>query len=138
MPRVSRLLGKPVPPDPAQVAQAIARRTGNRIIPTDAQTANRLGLTTQVQAKNVFLTDGGKKRRVTVGNRSIELRPVVVRHFSHNESESVIQGLRFVGESNITNAIIGKLRGELTASQKAALRRKIGNAPEWMRDALKT
>ncbi len=90
-----------------------------------------------MQAKNVFLTDGGKKRRVTVGNRSIELRPVVVRHFSHNESESVIQGLRFVGESNITNAITDKLRGELTASQKAALRRKIGNAPEWMRDALR-
>ena len=47
-PRMSKLLGKVVPPDPAKVAEAMARRTGSQIVPTRAQTANVLGLTTQI------------------------------------------------------------------------------------------
>ena len=121
-PRVSKLLGKVVPPDPAMVAEAMARRTGSQIVPTRAQTANVLGLTTQIQAKNVFLTNSGKPRKVKVGNQTIELRPVASRSFPKNNSESVIQALRFVGEGNITDAIIAKLKAELKTFREPVLR----------------
>ena len=135
-PRVSSLLGILVPPDPAQVAAALARRTGNRIFPTEAQVASALGLTTQVQARNVFLTNGGKKRQFKVGEQTIELRPTAARYFPLNQSEAVIQGLRFVGEGNITEQSIQRLKAQLNNRQKAALRRKLPDAPGWMQPAL--
>ncbi|MDX1934607.1 MAG: DUF6088 family protein [Capsulimonadales bacterium] len=136
-PRISKLLGKASPPEPGKVAEAVARRTGNRVVPTEAQTANALGLTTQVQARNIYLTDGGKKRRVRVQNQTIELRPTSARYFPRNGSEAIIQGLRFVGEGNITEEMIERMQGELTNRQKAALRRKLPDAPSWMLPALR-
>jgi predicted transcriptional regulator of viral defense system len=139
-PRVSALVEKPVPPDPAQVAAALARRTGGEIIPSQAQAANLLGLTTQVPAKNVFQTNGGKTRRVKVGNQTIELRRVSARRFSgsrRDKAEAIIQGLQFVGEGNVTSAIIAKLRGDLSERQKTALRAHMADAPAWMHPALR-
>ena len=136
-PRMSELLGKTAPPDPDVVAEAIARRTGNKVVPTEAKVANALGLTTQVQAKNIYLTNGGKKRHVKVGDQTIELRPTSARNFPTNRGEALIQGLRFVGEGNVTDEIIEKFQGELAERQKAALRRKLPDAPAWMQPALR-
>jgi hypothetical protein len=135
-PRVSAMLGKTVPPDPAQVAAAMARRTGNEVSPSEAHIANALGITTQVPAKNIFRTNGGKTRRVKVGNQTIELRPAAERYFPANDGEAVLQGLRFVGEGNVTEDMVERLQGVLSGRQKAALRRKISDAPVWMRPLL--
>ncbi len=145
LPRISVLLGKPVPPDPAQVAAALARRIGGEIIPSPAEAANQLSLTTQVPAKNIFQTNSGKTRRVQVGNQIIELRRVSARHFpksraeteSIDKTQAIIQGLRFVGEGNITPEIIDKVRGELNERQKAVLSRSLGDTPAWMHLALR-
>lgn len=144
-PRISTLLGKPIPPTPAQIAVALARRTGGEIIPSPAEAANMLSLTTQVPAKNVFQTNSGKTRRFRVGNQIIELRRVSARHFpksrseigSNDKTEAIIQGLRFVGEGNITAEIIDKVRGELNGRQKAALSETLGDTPAWMHLALR-
>lgn len=146
-PRVSVLLGKPVPPDPAQIAAALARRAGGEIIASEARSASLLGLTTQVPAKNVFQTNGGKTRRVQVGDQTVELRRVSARHFAgrrsdatddvtHEKAEAVIQGLRFIGEGNVTLDILHRVRGELTERQRAALRARLGDAPAWMHPIL--
>ena len=136
-PRMSRLLGKTAAPDIARVAEALARRTGNKIAPSEASIANGLGLTTQVPAKSIYLTNGGKKRRVQVGGQTIELRPVAARYFPHSRGESVILGLQWVGEGNITDAMIEKVRAELDSGQKSALRRKLVDAPGWMQPVLR-
>lgn len=49
------------PPHAPQAAAAIARATGDRIYPTGAQAANRLGLTTQVPADTIYVTTGKSK-----------------------------------------------------------------------------
>ena len=136
-PRVNALLGKPVPPHPDEVAAAMARRVGAQIVPAEAQIANALHLTTQVPAKSIYRTNSGKVRRAKVGNHTIELRPATARNFPKNQSESVIQGLRFVGEGNITEEMVDQLRRTLGSEQKAALLHKLPDAPAWMHPVLR-
>ncbi len=78
VPRTNKRLGITVPPDPDVVAQAIGRRTGHRVALSPAAIANRLGLSTQVSAKPVYLTDG-RSRSVRVGNQTIRLKHVAAK-----------------------------------------------------------
>jgi hypothetical protein len=110
---------------------------GASVLPTPAQEANTLGVSTQVPAKNVFRTNGGKTRRVTVGNQTIELRPAAPGQFSQSEAGPIIQALRFLGEENVTDDIISRLREETTPTQKEAIAREWRTAPGWMHTALR-
>ena len=60
-------------PSAEQIVRAICSKEHTRVQPSGAYAANQLGLSTQVPAKLVFLTDGPSKR-IIVGNRSIELK----------------------------------------------------------------
>jgi hypothetical protein len=62
----------PLSPPPDAVARAIAGRDRVRLQPAGAYAANTLGLTQQVPAKVVFLTDG-PSRTVIVGGTTIQL-----------------------------------------------------------------
>lgn len=136
-PRISKLLNQPVPPTPGRVAEAIARRNGQEVAPTKAQAASGLGVTTQVPAKPVYQVNGGRRRRIQVGNQIIELRPAARRNFITNTPETIIQALRFVGEGNITDAMIEEMRKKLTPREKSVLRQKLAIAPAWMHVALR-
>src|ERR1700680_3207824 len=57
-PRVNERLGILVGPEFDEIAEALARQTGSRVVPSGAAAANRLGLSTQVPAKLVYLSDG--------------------------------------------------------------------------------
>jgi len=61
-PRINERLGIPLGPDFDEIAEALARQTGSRVVPSGAVAANRLGLSTQVPAKPVYLTDGRTRR----------------------------------------------------------------------------
>src|SRR5476651_872420 len=57
-------------PPPETVAQAVARGASQRIQPAGAFAANILGLSEQVPARVVFLTDG-RNRKITIGRQVI-------------------------------------------------------------------
>ena len=62
-------------PDIDKVAKALARKKIRiRLQPAGAYAANVLGLSEQVPAKVVFLTDG-PSRIVKIGRQEIQLRP---------------------------------------------------------------
>jgi hypothetical protein len=73
-PRTHEKLGALSPP-PDAIAAAIARRDNVRIQPSGEAASNALGLSTQVPAKNVYLTDG-RSRIVRAGTQEIEFRHV--------------------------------------------------------------
>ncbi len=60
-------------PSPEKIAEALVGRDCTRIQPTGAYAANILGLSEQVPAKVVFLTDG-PSRTVKIGTTNIQLR----------------------------------------------------------------
>src|ERR1700726_3202176 len=71
-PRMSPKLGALSPTSDA-VAQALARQTQSVTQIGPAQAANQLGVSTQVPAQAVYLTDG-PSRTVQIGRRLITLR----------------------------------------------------------------
>ena len=94
LPRPGKLIDGPMPADFDQVAHAIARSTGTRIHPSGAVAANLLGLSEQVPAKIVYLTDG-LTRTVKIGVRTIALKRVRPKELlSDEKSGMVVQALR--------------------------------------------
>ena len=131
-PRHHPTLG-PVPADPDQIAAALARKTGSRLQSAGARAANTLGLSTQVAARPIYLTDG-RRRSVQVGGQIIELRHASPRSMAGagRVEGMVIQALRHLGPEHIDEATVEQLRQSLTVRDKAALRREAFNAPGWL------
>ena len=91
VPKFNPTLGGKLSPDIDQAAQAIARRQRWKIVPEGAWAANLLGLSTQVPAKIMYLTDGPSKE-VEIGRRSI--------HFKHARPKA-IAGLQGKPDSQV-------------------------------------
>jgi len=113
-PRFSRVLEKPVSPDIDQVAHALARKFGWRIQPDGPTAQNLLGLSTQVPAKVIYLSDG-PDRSYVVGRTSLAFDHTVLKEagFKLPESRLVVQALKAYGEGRITPKIITLIRKKL-------------------------
>src|SRR5262249_3138686 len=72
-PQVNERLGIPLAPDLDEIAEALGRQPGSRGIPCGAVAANRVGLSTQVPAKPVYLMDG-RTRQVRIGSTVFQIR----------------------------------------------------------------
>ena len=134
--RTNKRLGITVPPDPDVVAQAIGRRTGSRIAFSPAAIANRLGLSTQVPAKPVYLTDG-RSRSVRVGNQTIRLKHVAAKQLPDEDDVAslAIQAIINAGESSLDDKAIEPFRRQLSVAQRRRLLRKARYAAAWVADA---
>jgi hypothetical protein len=121
-----------------EVAQAIAQRDQIRILPSGAYAANLLGLSEQVPAKVVYLTDG-KSRTIKLGEASIEFKKTAPRYvaLAGTESGLVIQALRHIGKEYIESKTIRTLRAHLSKKTKKELLSHLTLAPAWMRPVLK-
>lgn len=136
-PRISPRLG-PLSPDLDRVVKAVAKQTGSRIQVSGARAANALGLTTQVPAKTVYLTDG-PSRQIKVGNQVVQLRHTSRRMLggAGKVSGMVLQALRYIGRDAVDRRVVQKLSRSLSATDRLALRRHDGTyAPDWARSVI--
>lgn len=124
-------------PSPDSIARALARSRGIRIQPSGAYAANLLGLSEQVPARIVFLTDGAS-RRIRFNNQEIVLRRTTPRNMitAGRISGNVIQALRHIGKSRVTSAHLQTLKKILSASEKKQVMKDRFLAPGWMRPLL--
>lgn len=120
-------------PKPIAVAQALASRYATRLQPSGAYAANLLGLSEQVPAKIIFLTDG-PSRRVKIGRQEIILKSTTPRNMATagKTSGTVIQALRHIGKNQITSQHIATLNNTLTPDEKRRLKEDKIYAPGWM------
>jgi predicted transcriptional regulator of viral defense system len=120
-------------PDPNAVARALSRRDATRLQPSGAYAANLLGLSEQVPAKIVFLTDG-PTRHVKIGRQEIVLKNTIPRNMATagKVSGTVIQALRYIGKKQVSMAHIANLTKTLTDEDKRHLWRDKVYAPGWM------
>nr|QEG97822.1 hypothetical protein AgrTiKerr27_00092 [Agrobacterium tumefaciens] len=70
-PKVHPQLGA-LSPRPDDVAKALARETGSQVQIAGARAANALGLSTQVPAHSIYLTDGGRRAAFPPNNATSE------------------------------------------------------------------
>ncbi|MFN7873731.1 MAG: DUF6088 family protein [Pirellula sp.] len=122
-------------PSAEQIVEAISTKEHTRIQPTGAYAANMLGLSTQVPAKIVFLTDGPDKR-VIVGNRTIELKNRAPSSMAGAGKISglAIQALKHIGQKQFTSEHLQQLRRNLSNDQIKQLIKDIPLAPAWIAD----
>ncbi len=137
-PRSNPKLGGVINPLPDAVAKAVARKTGNRVIPSEAMAANIMGLSTQVPTKAIYLIDGQPKK-IRFGSQTIIFRTAAPRTMavSGRVSAIIFQALRYLGRDGATDTVVRQLRRSLSPKDRQALEKDIGHAVEWMKPVLK-
>lgn len=123
----------PLSPSADKVAQALAKNDRIRLQPAGAYAANLLGLSEQVPAKIVFLTDG-PSRTVKIGRQEIRLRHTTTRKMAAagRLSGLLINALGNLGKEHITPARVSHLKRTLPSAKRKGLLRDISLAPAWM------
>ncbi len=137
VPRQHPVVGT-VAPSIDQVAKAAASKGGTRIQPTGAYAANLLGLSDQVPAKVVFLTDG-RSKRMQLGELNIVLRQTSPRIMATAGTVSgvVIQALRYLGKAHVTDDTVRRLDQRLSADDRKQLLKDLAYAPAWIADIMR-
>ncbi len=122
-----------LPANCERIAQALAGRDNLRIQPSGAYAANLLGLTEQVPARIVFLTDGSN-RTVQINKQQIVLKRTTPKNMATagRVSGLVIQALRYLGQDNVDDKIIGILKKRLSPDDKRQLINDLRFAPVWI------
>lgn len=124
------------PPSTESVMEAIELAKGEMVVASGAAEANALGLTTQVPAREVYLTSG-PSRRLKLGNREVELR--------HGNRWQMLLGKRLAGQAvraliwlgpEQAPLVLGALRSKLPAREWEAIRQARAELPSWMAKAI--
>jgi hypothetical protein len=132
-PKISPTLG-PLSPSIDAIAKEIASKNNSRLKITGAQAANALGLSTQVPARIVYLTDG-PSRQLKIGKQTIVLKHASPKIMSTAGKGSgiVIQALQYIGKENVTLEILTQIKRALTDFDKKELRKDIQSTSDWMK-----
>ena len=122
-----------LPANYERIAQALAGRDNLKIQPSGAYAANLLGLTDQVPARIVFLTDG-PNRNIRIRHQVIVLKRTTPKNMATAGKMSglVIQAFRFLGQSFVDDTVVGKLKDKLSADDKRMLIADLRYAPAWI------
>jgi len=101
--------------------------------PTGAYATNALGLSEQVPAKVVFLTDG-PARRVKIGRQEIQLRHTSPRNMATagRLSGMLMQAFRSLGKQHITPARMKHLKRTIPQKDRRKLLKDLPLVPTWM------
>lgn len=120
-------------PAPDDVAHAFARETGSQVQISGARAAHSLGLSTQVPAQSIYLTNG-PSRRVVLGRRVVDIRHASPKHLiaPGSPAGAVVQALRHVGPMRAADVARVAARW-LSADDKKMLAASVLQAPAWMR-----
>lgn len=136
-PKIDDIVGK-VTPSIEDIAKAIAKRDKARIVPTGIYALNRLGLSTQLPLKVVYLTDGAA-RKIKIGNFTITFKKVTPKNVATvgEISGLAIQALRTIGKDKVTDEEVQKIQQLLTKEKRTRLEHDIRLAPAWIREIMK-
>jgi hypothetical protein len=120
-------------PSAEEIAIAIAKRDRARIIPTGVQALNKLGLSTQIPLKVVFLTDGAA-RSIKIGKRTITFKKTSPKNLllKGEISGLVIQALKSIGRAKIEDDVLIKLLTILKKEKKEIILNDAKLAPAWI------
>ena len=137
-PDYNEFLGEYVEPSPDMVAHALARKFGWTIVPCGDTALNMLGLSTQVPATWLYVSDGTYKE-YTYDNTTIKFKRTTNKEISKLSYKTalVVQALKALGKDNIDDTIINKLKNDLTDEEKATALLEAKAATSWIYEFIK-
>ena len=128
-----------ISPSIEEIANGIAKRDKVRIAPSGAYVLNLLGMSTQIPANVVFVTDGSQ-RRVSIGkNKGILFKHTSeMRNFAYTSRLMllIVTALREIGEENLTERQLDVVRKHLKDVSLEEFQNDIQLAPIWVRKKL--
>jgi len=124
-------------PSTEEIAIAIAKRDKARIIPIGVQALNKLGLSTQIPLKVVFLTDGAA-RSIKIGKRTITFKKTSPKNLMVKGEISglVIQAVKRIGQHKVNDEVLMKLLNILKKEKKETILHDAKLAPAWINKIL--
>lgn len=124
-------------PSTEEIAKAIARRDKARIVPTGVQALNKLGLSTQVPMKVVYLTDGAP-RTIIVGKRTITFKKTSPKNLMLKGKISglVIQALKTIGQNKVDIKTLERIQAILKNETKENIINDAKLSPAWINKIL--
>jgi Family of unknown function (DUF6088) len=136
-PRFSALLNQELSPDTDLTAQALARKFGWRIQPSGPTAQNLLGLSTQVPARIIYLSDG-PDRSYRFGNSALVFEHTALKEagFKRPESGLIVQALKSSGQDRITPDVITKIRRWLDPKLREKILADTRTATGWVYAAI--
>jgi hypothetical protein len=124
-------------PDAEMIAQAVSAQSGDRLAPSAAVAANRLGLSTQMPARTSYATTGRTRVRQAAG-RSVTLKhsraPVLGN--ASDAANGVVQYLAGLGCANVHADAISQLAARLDDKDVQALLKGRALMAGWMGDVV--
>ena len=122
------------------VALRIAERDNARIIPTGAYALNKLGMSTQVPANVVYITDGSARQiNFGAGKRIIFRHSNDLSNFAYQSDlmQLSVLAMREIGEKAITESQISQIKDIISSHvPESAFNHDIVLAPTWIRTIL--
>ena len=124
-------------PDTDSIVQAVAMQSGDKVVVSGAQSANRLGISTQIPAKASYVTDGASRVKKVAG-RTIALKRsrAPILDDASPSANAVLQMLAHLGKANIDDALLHRLAIQLDDRDLKALKKAQSLMPGWMSDAV--
>jgi hypothetical protein len=115
-PPYSKRLDRELTPQIDQVAQALARKFKWDIQPSGPAALNILGLSSQVPAEYIYLSDG-PDRTYKIADTQLLFRHIAGKEsrFALRESRVIVQALKSLGEKRVTTQVVKALREWLDA-----------------------
>ena len=138
-PKIDKKMGLGVLyPSWGDVAESIAKRDKARIAPTGLYALNRLGLSTQVPANFVFLTDGSPRRINTGKGKGILFKHTAPKNlaFQNELAMLVVFALKEIGRDNITREHLDKLKPVLQMQPKEQIMNDAKLMPAWIKSII--
>jgi hypothetical protein len=137
-PRYSELLSGQLSPDLNQVARALARKFGWRIQPSGAAAMNMIGLSTQVPAKVVYLSDGpNKSYQVEQTTLIFENTALKDSGYKWPESSLIVQSLKSLGANHISDDVVDRIRKWLKPELRSKILKDTRSTSSWIYEAIK-
>ena len=128
-----------ITPSVEEIALGIAARDKVRIAPTGSYALYQLGLSTQIPANVVFITDGSQ-RRVSIGKG----RGIFFKHSSNMRMFAfqsqlmalIVAAMREIGQDNVSIDQMTIIKNHLTQVSHDDYNHDIQLAPIWVRNTL--
>jgi hypothetical protein len=137
-PRFSDLLQKTLSPDIDQVANAYARKFNWRIEVSGDSALNLLGLSTQIPAQYIYLSDGPSKSYDVMGVQlTFKKSSLKDIGFKHRESTLIVQALKALGKEHLTTEVFAKIREQIAKESFAKILRDTQGSTGWIYEAIK-
>lgn len=127
-----------VAPQADAVAHALSRNYGWTIVPCGDTALNLLGLSTQIPAAWVYVSDGPYKE-YTYNQTTIKFKRTTNKEISKLSYKTalVVQALKALGNDSINDSVITKLKNTLTEEEKETMLIEAKAVTSWIFECIK-